>query len=223
LSCIPNTNFFSKKILLQWAILIDLSPKTFSIQPHPPPQNRNNMFLHYFTQTHKTICVIILHLYLHYLIWHKINLQDFTLTHSMFYIYIYTNINKPYTLSPSVILSHIYMHNTGINSNQNAPGIWISPTLTNFKEEMRSNQNPLYFCSPWTLPSVNPAVQLNCHVLLNGVSPVFKVNKWLCLPSKFNVQNQCPQDCPEHFDSSWAMVLGGASQKDLLLYIHSHS
>jgi hypothetical protein len=45
---------------------------------------------------------MILHLYLDYFTWHKINLQDFTLTHSMFYIYTYTNINKPYTLSWSV-------------------------------------------------------------------------------------------------------------------------
>jgi hypothetical protein len=115
------------------------------------------------------------------------------------------------------------MHNTGINWNQKAPGIWISPTLTNFKE-MHSNQNPLYFCSTWTLPSVNPGAQLNCHVLLNGGFLQFSksTNDSAYLQSSMsrtNVPNIVPNILMHHCTGGQgAMALGGASQKDVVSY-----
>jgi len=49
----PKHFFFSKKNLLQWAILIDLSPKTFSTPTPPPPKKKKN-FLSFFYNTQKT-------------------------------------------------------------------------------------------------------------------------------------------------------------------------
>jgi hypothetical protein len=47
----PKHNFFSKNIILQWAILIDLSQKTFST--HPPPKKIETTC--FYTILHKHI------------------------------------------------------------------------------------------------------------------------------------------------------------------------
>jgi len=54
----PKHFFFSKKNLLQWAILIDLSPKTFSTQ-HPPPPPKKKKFFTFFLQNKKKKYLII--------------------------------------------------------------------------------------------------------------------------------------------------------------------